>query len=342
VQQQLENPSNRFSSVLLAPVELALMYWRSQEGDLRSITRRDSIAVGRGMSIRLWTACTIAPLMIGGCGLYVPEFQEFPADKVTGQQLVQSIVYNVTCEVQDAIDKVYNNKDHPVKHTFLDTWGVQITLSLQVEEKSSVNPVVSWMPPSAPSSIFTLGVGGLLSADATRQDKVNSYFTVQQIRDLGPCDPKTRPGGLLLMQSNLGLDEWLYSNLTAGDTGEINYATDYSDGPLKQNVLSHEVKFDVTNSGNITPAWKLTRLSINQSGTFASATRDRTNDLTITMGPTVPTPKPKLDKKGRPMFDANGRVRTITTYVPSQDAAAAAMSSQIGLAVSNALKGNSP
>jgi hypothetical protein len=280
--------------------------------------------------------CAIA-LVLGGCGTYVPEIQENASDKVAGQQLVQSIAYNVTCEVQDAIYKIYNNQDHPRKHTFLDTWGVQIALSLQVEEKSSANPIVNWLPPSPASAVFNLGFGGTLSADATRQDKLNSYYTVQQIRKLGPCDPATRPGGLLLLQSDLGLEEWLRANLTAADTGEIQYAMDYSDGPLKTNVLSHEIKFDITNTGNITPGWKLTRVSINQSGNLFSATRDRTNDLIITLGPTLPTPKPKM-VGGKPATDAQGRVIMTTGYTPSGPAAEAAFASMIGLAVANALK----
>jgi hypothetical protein len=303
--------------------------------------KKDAVAfrcVGRSMSAMRWSAALGMSLFAGGCGLYVPEFQEVPGDKVSGQQLVQSIVYNVTCEVQDAIDRIYNNPDHPLKHTFLDTWGVQIALSLQVEEKSSVNPVVNWLPPSPATAVFNLNAGGTLSADATRQDKLNSYFTIQQIKALGPCDPSTRPGGVLLLQSNLALDEWLIDNLTAGNTGEINYASDYSDGPLKQNVLSHEVKFDITDSGNITPGWKLTRVSINQSGNLLSATRDRTNDVTITLGPTLPTPKPKLDKKGRPVRDSQGRIMTTTTFAPANDAYTAALASQIGLAVANAIR----
>jgi hypothetical protein len=36
-------------------------------------------------------------------------------------------------------------------------------------------------------------------------------------------------------------------------------------------------------AGSITPGWKLTKASINQSGTFLSAIRDRTNDLTISI-----------------------------------------------------------
>jgi hypothetical protein len=283
------------------------------------------------MSAIRWVVLSIVGFVITGCGLFVPELQDF-GDKVTGQQLVHSITYNVTCEVQDAIDKIYNNPDHHVKSTFLDTWGVQITLSLQVEEKSSANPVVNWLPPSPTNAVFNLAAGGTLSADATRTDKLNSYFTVAQLRTLGPCDPATRPGGLLLMQSNLGLDEWLIANVTNANTGEVNYAADFTDGPLGQNVLSHEVKFDITNTGNLTPGWVLTRVMINQGGNFLSATRDRTNDVTITLGPTLAAPKPVVDKQGK--------VRMIRTFVPSNEAANAALASQIGLAVSNALKGS--
>ncbi|MBR0893786.1 hypothetical protein JQ616_02405 [Bradyrhizobium tropiciagri] len=290
------------------------------------------------MSAIRWIVPLSASVFVSGCGIVVPELQENPADKVAGQQLVQSIAYNVTCEVQDAIDKLYNNPDHPRKHTFLDTWGANIALSLQVEEKSSANPVVNWLPPSPASAVFNLGASGTLSADATRQDKLNSYFTVAQLRALGPCDPKTRPGGVLLMQSDLGLEEWLRANMTAADTGVILYALDYSDGPSKTNVLSHEIKFDITDTGNITPGWKLTRVSVNQSGNLFSATRDRTNDLTITLGPTLPTPKPKTDSNGKPVKDANGNVVMVTGRSPSSPAADAALASAIGLAVSNAVK----
>lgn len=292
------------------------------------------------MSARRVLLALITCPLLSGCGLYVPEIQDF-GDKVSGQQLVESIAYNVTCEVQDAVDEIYNNPDHPIKSTFLDTWGVQIALSLQVEEKGSLNPIANWLPLSPPTAIFNLTGNGTLSSDATRQDKLNSYFTIAQIRKLGPCPTGTRPGGLLLMQSNLGLDEWLIDNLTAANTGEVNYAMDYSDGPLKQNVLSHEIKFDITDTGGATPGWKLTRVSVNQSGNLISATRDRTNDLTITLGPTVPTPKPVIAKNGKPVVDAKGKVKTITTYAPSTDAYTAALSSQIGLAVANAIRSNS-
>jgi hypothetical protein len=284
------------------------------------------------MSTNRWVVPIISlSLLVGGCGLGVPEIQDF-GNQTSGQQLVQSIVYNVTCEVQDAIHGIYNNPDHPRQSTFLDTWGVQINLSLQVEEKGSVNPVVNWLPPSPASAVFSLAASGTLSADATRQDKLNSYFTVQQLRSLGPCDKSTRPGGLLLMQSDLALYEWLNANVIAADTNKIKYSSDYSDGPFKSNVLSHEVKFDITDTGNITPGWKLKRVMVNQSGNLLSGTRDRLNDLTITLGPTMPTPKIVRGK--------NGKLMTIATPGPSNAAYTASLASQIGLAVSNALRGS--
>lgn len=285
------------------------------------------------MSATRWITLALAGALTSGCGLNVPEIQDF-GDQTTAQQLIQSIVYNVTCEVQDAIDDIYNNPAHARKTTFLDTWGVQINLSLQVEEKSSVNPLANWLPPSPASSIFNLSAGGTLSADATRQDKLNSFFTVAELRKLGRCDKNARPGGLLLMQSDLGLYEWLNANVIAADTHKIQYSKDYSDGPFKTNVLSHEVKFDITSTGNLTPGWKLTKVMVNQSGNLFSATRDRTNDLIITLGPTMPTPKITLDKKGN--------LITITAPGPSNDAFTAALASQIGIAVANALRNALP
>jgi hypothetical protein len=105
---------------------------------------------------------------------------------------------------------------------------------------------------------------------------------------------------------------------------------DYSDGPLKTNVLSHEVKFDIQNSGNLTPGWKLTRVMVNQTGNLFSATRDRVNDLTITLGPTLPTPKPVKDKQGH--------IKFVTVPGPAPDAYTAALASAIGLAVANAIR----
>jgi hypothetical protein len=271
---------------------------------------------------------------VAGCGYVTPELQENRGDIVAGQQLVDSIGYNIKCEIQDAVHNIYFNKDHPRTSTFLDSWGAQTTLTLQVEEKSTLNPTANWIPPNPMTALFNLLFGGSLSGDAFRQEKLNSYNTIQQIKALGPCG-SDRPGGILLMQSDLGLAEWLQDNVTLADTGRIQYALDYADGPLKTNVLSHEIKFQITTIGNVTPGWKLRTWQVNQSGTLLSASRDRINDLTITLGPTVPTPA--LNAQGKPLLNTLGQ--PVTAFVPSAQAAAAALASQIGLAVSNASRG---
>jgi hypothetical protein len=86
----------------------------------------------------------------------------------------------------------------------------------------------------------------------------------------------------LLIQSDLKFGDWLYDQVTTAVTGETSVPT-LSSGPLKQNVLSHEVSFEV-----VSPAWKLIEANFTQSGTFLQATRDRTHDLLITMGPGDP------------------------------------------------------
>jgi hypothetical protein len=49
--------------------------------------------------------------------------------------------------------------------------------------------------------------------------------------------------------------------------------------------VSLELKFVIVSSGNITPTWKLLRVSANTSGTLFSTGRTRTHDLIMTVGP---------------------------------------------------------
>ncbi len=259
----------------------------------------------------------LSTLLLSGCGLRVPEIQEI-GDSLQGQRLVQAIVTNVKCEVQDAVVQLYDD----YHTTFMDTWAVQLTLDLQVEEKSAVSPSVAWTPPSPISAVFNLSSGGTVSLDATRDDKMNFVFSVNDLRQRKACDPRTRPGGLYLMQSDLGLKEWLYDALTANKTGHGQFSQS-----AKDVVLTHDIKFEVVTSGNITPGWKLTCVLVNQSGTLFSASRDRTHHLLITLGPGQPTGKVR---NGRPEF------------APSDRAAFAHLSSEIGIAVSNGIRNTLP
>ena len=132
-------------------------------------------------------------MALSGCGYVTPTIQENRAG--TSQQLVDSIVYNILCGIQDGVHKIYFNPDNPRKSTFLDNWGVQTTLSLQVEEKSTLNPTANWIPPNPATALFNILFGGSLVGDGLRQDKLNSYNTIKQIKDShAPCG-SDRPGG---------------------------------------------------------------------------------------------------------------------------------------------------
>jgi hypothetical protein len=237
---------------------------------------------------------------LAGCGLYVPEIQESPLNPSGGQLLVKAIINSIHCEVKNAVLYVLGPKGVPQdlsrqQGAFMNNWGMQMALTLTVEEKSTLSPVAVLTPLSPPTAIFTMGLGASGSTDATRKETLNFYYTVDQLRSGRPCpDPNNlepyAPRDSLLLQNDLKLKEWLFDVIMAVGTREIGAPVD-AKSILKQNVIAHEVKFEVVTTGNATPAWKLLRVNVNQSGTFLSATRDRTHDLTITFGPIDPTQK---------------------------------------------------
>lgn len=221
----------------------------------------------------------VVSLFAGGCGLSVPEIQEIPGDTLGGQQFVQAIVTNITCEAQDAFYDLYQD----YKTTFMDQWGVQITLKLTIDEKGASNPTTNWLPKSPATDVFNLAAGATLSSDANRIDILNSYYLVSDLKKRR-CPAQIR-GGPFLLESDLKLREWLYDMYVAAGTNTVQFGRDVNNGPFKENVISHEVKFDVLSSGTLTPTWKLTLVQYNPTGTLLSLSRERTHDLLITIGP---------------------------------------------------------
>ncbi len=258
-------------------------------------------------------------LLLGGCGLYPPEIQEFPNDWATGQKFVFDIVHNITCEVRDSINYVYD-QDQPVDPrfknlTFMKDWGVQVELALTIDEKGSLGPSVNWMPHSPASAIFNITGSATLSSDATRIDKLYAFYTVADIRKHRYCD--ARPTGPFLLENDLKLKEWLFEAVMLEGNREVNFSTD-PNGPFKSTVLSHEIKFDILSSGNVTPTWKFKLVTVDPSGNLLGLSRERTHDLIITLGPTTPAPGGKTQ--------------------PSLTAANAALASDINAGVTNGVR----
>jgi hypothetical protein len=264
------------------------------------------------MSAMRWVALVTGSLVIGGCGLSVPEIQEIPGDTADGHKLVQEIARNITCELGDAVHAVYRHN----KTTFLDNWGVQMTLTLTVEETGTLGPNANWLPPSPANAIFNLNVGASASTDATRTDIINLYYAVSQLRKGQTCNP--RENGPFLLESDLKLKEWLFDALNIDEDGTAYQ--DVVNSP--QNVISHEVKFEIMTGGSASPGWVLSRVQVNQTGTLASVNRDRIHDLLITFGP--------------PASSVPGAMAMVSGL--SQPALNAHFASQIGLAISNNIR----
>jgi hypothetical protein len=128
------------------------------------------------------------------------------------------------------------------------------------------------------------------------------------------------------MQSDLKLNQWLFDAITAERTNSIDFGIG---GPLKTNVLTHQVKFEVITSGNVTPAWKLTRVSVNPTGSFLSANRGRVHELIFTLAPAEKTVVTKVIR---------GRSRTFVVAQPGRQAADLHLSATVGSAVADGVK----
>jgi len=236
-------------------------------------------------------------------------------------QIEFEIKKQVYCELKRAIHYVNSipvssgtpGKLRPVSGGVLPLkWGAQVSLSLQVDESAALNPGVTLNQPMAnavsvfgpgntvtSSQSFNLGLGGALSSTATRIDKFNPYWSIAYLME--PFSPASvcqtgndpfeqlhwRPAAsspFLRFESDLGIRDWLEGAMF---TDVSLYSVD---GPaagsgLKPDTVSYEIKFIIVSSGNVTPTWKLLRVSANTAGNFFSTGRTRTHDLIITIGP---------------------------------------------------------
>jgi hypothetical protein len=226
-------------------------------------------------------------LMLSGCGTYVPQVQEvWDTSQIpiltAGGQLEYRIKEKVYCEIVQAVNA--NQDIMPAN------WGVQVTLDLQVDETAALNPGVSFIKPLKATETFTLGLGATVSSQGTREDKFGNYWNVDKLKNFngGTCqqDRDNWHGSSLLLESQLGISQWLSDQLAMNRALPSSALSSKSDPTFKQDVLSYHVKFIVISSGNVTPTWKLVRLATgNGSLPLASANRTRTHDLLITFGP---------------------------------------------------------
>jgi hypothetical protein len=305
--------------------------------------------------IRTMSLVLLISSSLSGCGTLVPQVGEIWDDNSgkSAHDLEMKIKTKIYCELQSAVSYIndpkerepfqewYRGKERDIK-PLPDSWGVQMTISLTVEESTNLNPGISFNTPMIPGTTFfpnkitvpgpqsyNFGLGGTLSSDATRTDKFTFYYLVKDLEGVAPsCSPDVRDpqdlhGSSLLLESDLGIKKWLNNAMN------IRTSLGVSE-PVQQEVISYDVKFDIVSSGSATPTWKLVRVTTGNGGAnLFSTKRERTHELMLTFGPTQP-PSPSMDKLKKKQPAQPGTLAT-------NDALAQQIGSAVAIAVKNAL-----
>jgi uncharacterized membrane protein YgcG len=211
---------------------------------------------GFGRHVRVF-AGSILGFGLVGCGIVVPDIKEaWDSDTPMDQQghsipgagqIEFEIKKRIFCELEEAVQFV--NQNYPVsagsspetlkpfaKYPIPLDWLAQISLSLQVDESSSLSPGVS-LTTTLPNAVQVFGpgnsvsvgqsrslsLGGTLSSTATRIDKFNpsyvvSYLMIPEGKN-SVCRPENDPfvrNGLtpassspFILESDLGIKKWL-------------------------------------------------------------------------------------------------------------------------------------
>jgi hypothetical protein len=254
--------------------------------------------------MRVGVAC-VAFGLLGGCGTYVPSLAE-GGDSQNSLRLEAAIARSIHCELRNAVIDVFVEDSQQTPHLadFLQSWAVQMTLTLTIDEKTVLNPVISM---SFMGTNFTLGAFGSASTHATRLDKFNYYYPVQELLKSGKCpdgvdEQASLPhgSGSLLIRSDLKTKEWLLSQFANKWLG--NFPKD--DFKHNTNAFQHEVTFVVDTGAGVTPGAKLATVNLMPSGTFLSADRMRTHDLNLVFGPASEDEKKnqRLSDTGQALF----------------------------------------
>jgi hypothetical protein len=231
-----------------------------------------------------------------GCGTYVPQMQEVWDDPRMSADFEFRIKENIFCETVAALRYVNDTYRASGGQVIPNDYGVQMQITLTVEETGSVNPGVTFIRTlTPPTNTFNLGLGGTLSSTATRVDTSYSYYNVGRITAKGAnasCDdPRDKQGSSPLLTSNLGIREYLVGAAKAAVLLPSSLPPAKGGASLKLDVYTYDIKFAIVSSGNVNPSWKLVNISNNTSGAgLFGAGRTRTHDLTLTFGPGTDQP----------------------------------------------------
>jgi hypothetical protein len=251
------------------------------------------------MGIGRATVIVLLSLCLAGCGLRTPNMQL--NGQVTDEIIDENAIVNqVQCELRQgvvaALANAHGALGYPVD--WLANWGAKVTFSLTVDEKGGLNPGFSYTTPLATidktAQSFTLGLGLNASSDATRKETITFTYAFADLiaantrlkdRASAPCSNENG----VTIHSDLRIGDFLMTKIAVASVPGSIASEQYPASPYS--ALSDEITFVVVGGGNVTPTWKLVRISANSSGTFLNAARSKTNDILMTLGPIQPVPE---------------------------------------------------
>jgi hypothetical protein len=146
----------------------------------------------------------------------------------------------------------------------LRKWTAKVTLTLTIDEKSGLNPGVSYFKPLANAiasfspfagqnvSIarnFTLGGGLTASADATRKETLGFTYTFKDLLSERPIDgPCDNENGILIRDLKIG--QFIANKVFIAN---IPSSVAAKKGVSPFNIFNYEATFVVVYGGNVTP-----------------------------------------------------------------------------------------
>jgi hypothetical protein len=251
-------------------------------------------------ALRFVIVSTVA-VTLGGCGLFTPEMQAFWETKDQEQRFENIIVNNVKCEIRNGVYDAVRwfqrnpNSRYPGNDIrWLEQQGATVSFKLVVDEKSALNPGISYA--DTKPLPFSRGVGTANSADATRTEIVAFTYSFHDLmhergveRYLGkPCDNE---GGVFI-QSDLKIRDFIVNKVLLAKVPGSVVIEDVpgSVRPVANpfSTFSYEVTFVVAFGINGTPTWTFKRIAVNPTSPLFGTSQQRTQDLTITIGKTTP------------------------------------------------------
>lgn len=264
--------------------------------------------------IRLFYPLIASTVIVSACGTYVPSKDLMhpdnrnsnPSSKEFGQsdegRAEADLVGNIRCEIENGIylaSEIVHDGNNNVPY-LSTSWGTQITLKLTWDEMSGVAPGLSFIHPLSNMQSRSIGIGGAVTAHATRVETVtflfanadllksaNAYRNIPANKAKALPDCSVRETGTMI-HSDLKIADFIVDKATLASTG-ITSTDDPSDPPFS--TFQEELTFVGSFSGNLTPTWKLTRFTSNTAGNLLSGSRTTTGDVLITLGPLAPDSK---------------------------------------------------